>query len=75
MENNIGKWAITYVNPPNPTAIGEIVGERDDWIRIRHPWGTIMFDKKYVKIFNTEIEAQKEYDDYRNNPLNYALEG
>jgi hypothetical protein len=74
-DNTIGKWAIVYVMPPNPTGVGKIIDEDRLSVEIKMPWGMETWSKKYIKIFETEKLAQKEYDDYRNNKNNYALEG
>ena len=78
---NQNKWAIVYVMKPYPTAVGEIIDEKElidsvnNSCHIKFPYGTQLWDKKNVEIFDTKEEAQKEYDEFTKNPRNYAYEG
>jgi hypothetical protein len=71
----VKRFAIVYVQPPYPTSLGEIVGENEDSFRIQFPWGKDLWDKRHVKVFESLDVAQKEYDDFKHNPNNYAYEG
>lgn len=75
------KWVITYVSPPYPTNVGKIedvLYDKNNNIRayeIRSPYGLSFWEDYYCKIFDTEKEAQKEYDNFTQNKNNYAPEG
>lgn len=78
---DIGKWAITYVTEPYPTNVGEIVdvyyGTDGDIkaYEIKCSYGYEVWKASNCKVFETKKEAQKEYNNFRNDKNNYAYEG
>lgn len=78
---DVGKWVITYVMEPYPTNVGKIVhvyfGSDGDikGYEIEFPYGHEIWKANKCKVFKTEKEAQKEYDNFTTNKNNYAYEG
>jgi hypothetical protein len=76
--SNVGKWCITYYIPHLPTSVGLITDESKDAYHIKigqmGVWVEI-WDRSAVKIFDTQEEAQAEYDKFTQNKNNYAYEG
>lgn len=74
-EGKVGEWAIYHFYPPYPTGYAKIIGVLDRAYELDTLHPLQFWDKRFCATFETETEAKKEYEDFRNNKNNYAYEG